>query len=676
MYRTKIAFVRFPSLVAITLSLALSPELGGLQGAQSSRGPHAASTPVIAPPALPGTADTSGAIPKPALTKDDLDTFFDGFVHYGLARGDIAGGVIVVVKDGHILFAKGYGYANVAERKPVVADETLFRIASITKLFTWTSVMQLVEQGKLDLDRDVNEYLDFKILPAFGKPITLRNLMTHTAGFEETFAGGEVKKYDQLVSLREYDLKHQPARIFPPGKYAAYSNYGANLAGYIVERVSGEPYADYVTNHILKPLKMDHSTLLQPLPPALLKNLAEGYLTASDEKPQPFQILGTVAAGGLETTGTDIAPFMMAQLQNGTYEGAQILKPETAVMMHSPQSIMAPDMNGFDLGFYQENRNGLRIISHGGDLAAYHSELQLLMDKNIGVFTSFNAQGVKGEVGTFRVALFRAFLDHYFPYSPPEEKTVTDPQRDAARVSGWYQNTRRMETVLHWLFVLGQSHVTSHPDGTIEVSALVDYSGTPKRWREIGPLAYRDEGSQAQLKFVADSDGEILYWISDDRIPVVVNLRTHGLYQFSLLKTFAIGFVSVLVLTLLIWGGGAIVRRRFHAPLALTQQQKRLRLASRLGAVTLLVLIVACVVVSFALSADAGVFTALLTGLYVIGVLSILGALAILLWAWLRCTRGPGGWWVKTGECLLAATALYGLWLILGLGLASFNVHY
>src|ERR1700722_2479370 len=674
MFRT-VCFVRLAGLAGVILLLALAPELSGVQGAQKPRSSEPAA-PIIPPPALTNSADAPAVNPEAALTKESLNTFFDGLMRYGMAHADAAGGVIVVVKDGHILFAQGYGYANVAERKPVVADETLFRVASITKLFTWTSVMQLVEEGKLDLDRDVNEYLDFKILPAFGKPITLRNLMTHTAGFEETFAGGEVKTYDQLVSLREYVLKHQPARIFPPGEYVAYSNYGANLAGYILERVSGEAYADYVTNHILRPLKMDHSTLAQPLPPALLTNLAEGYLTASDQKPLPFEILGTVAAGGLETTGTDIAAFMMAQLQGGTYDDAQILKPETAILMQSPQSSMAPGMNGFDLGFYQENRNGLRIIGHAGDLAGYHRDLHLLMDKNIGVFISFNAAGVKWDAETLRVGLFRAFLDHYFPHSPPEENTVTDPQRDAARVSGWYQGSRRMETVLRWLFVLQQSHVASHPDGTIEVSTLVDYSGTAKRWREVGPLTYRDEASQSQLKFVADTDGNIRYFISDDSIPVVVNLRTHGLYQFSMLKSLLIGFVTVLALTLLIWGGGGIVRRRFRAPLELTQRQRRLRLAARLGAVTLLVLIVACIVAVLALSADAGVFTALLVGLYVLGVLAILGALAILLWAWLRCSRGPGGWLVKTGECALAATALYGLWLIFGLGLASFSLRY
>ena len=654
-------------------SLALFTDSSPAQNAQ---------TPVEQKPAISAGSPSDPLPGSPAatreatLTKEDLATFFDGLVPYGIARGNIAGGVIAVVKDGHILFAKGYGYANVADHKPVVADETLFRIASITKLFTWTSVMQQVEQGKLDLDHDVNDYLDFNIQARFDKPITLRNLMTHTAGFEETFGGGEVKKYERLGPLRDYVIKHQPARIFPPGKYVAYSNYGADLAGYIVERVSGEAYADYVTNHILLPLKMNHSTLRQPLPPALLKDLAEGYQTASDEKPLPFQILGTVAAGGLETTGTDIAAFMMAQLQDGTYDGVQILQPDTVAIMHSPQSSMAPGMNGFDLGFYQANRNGLRIISHAGDLAAYHSELHLLLDKNIGIFMSFNSAGTMGDAGKLRVALFRAFLDHYFPYSVPEENTVVDPKADAARVSGWYQSSRRMDTVLRWIWILAQSHVTARPDGTIEVSALVNYSGTPKRWREVGPLSYRDLGSQARLKFVADADGQIQYWISDDSIPAVVNIRTHGLYQYGTFKNLTILFVVVLVVTLLIWGGGAAVRRRFRAPLTLTQPQSRWRLATRIGVVMQLLLVLGCLGAFLGLSADTSVFSPCLFGLYVIGALSILGALATLLGAALRCARGPGGRLVRTGEGVLALSALYGLWLIFRLGLAGFNLHY
>ncbi len=190
------------------------------------------------------------------LTAQDVEAFLDGIVPLQLEHDDIAGATISIVKDGKLLLAKGYGYADIEKKKPVSAEETLFRPGSVSKLFTWTAVMQLVEQGKLDLDRDVNTYLDFKIPDAFGRPITLKNLLTHTPGFEEAikdlFAVGS-----ESPDLGKYLKTHIPKRIYPPGTVPAYSNYGAALAGYIVERVSGRPFNDYIEESIFKPLGHD-----------------------------------------------------------------------------------------------------------------------------------------------------------------------------------------------------------------------------------------------------------------------------------------------------------------------------------------------------------------------------------------------------------------------------------
>ena len=144
-----------------------------------------------------------------------------------LEREDIAGAVVLVVKDGAIFFAKGYGYSDIEKKTPVTVDATLFRPGSISKLFTWTAVMQLVEQGKLDLDRDINTYLDFKIPAKFGKPITLRNIMTHTPGFEEQIKDLINDEGAPIATLKQHLATHIPERIFPPGTTPAYSNYGA-----------------------------------------------------------------------------------------------------------------------------------------------------------------------------------------------------------------------------------------------------------------------------------------------------------------------------------------------------------------------------------------------------------------------------------------------------------------
>ncbi len=234
---------------------------------------------------LPLSAEehTTPAAPGPVMTATDLGALFDGIMPLQLGSNDIAGAVVVVVKDGQVLFAKGYGYANVEARKPVSPDDTLFRVGSVSKLFTWTAVMQLVEQGRIDLDADVNRYLDFKIPEAFGQPVTVRHLMTHTAGFEDSLQGLFGSDPKQTADLRALLLAHPPARIYAPGTTPAYSNYGALLAGYIVQRVSGEDYATYVQRHILAPLGMAHATASQPLPASLAPLMSTGYARASGE---------------------------------------------------------------------------------------------------------------------------------------------------------------------------------------------------------------------------------------------------------------------------------------------------------------------------------------------------------------------------------------------------------
>ncbi len=225
------------------------------------------------------------------LTVETVEAYFDAKLAQQMADDHIVGATVAVVQEGELLFAKGYGYADLAQGKPVVVDQTLFFPGSVGKLFTWTAVMQLAEQGKLDLDADINDYLDFTI-PAMlyprrenqtgdqagdqvADPITLAHLMTHTAGFEEQLAAIHVAGPDDLQPLRDFLVEAMPARVYAPGQWFAYSNYGTALAGYIVERISGQPFETYITEHILKPLAMEHSAAVQPLPPALMADYSQ-----------------------------------------------------------------------------------------------------------------------------------------------------------------------------------------------------------------------------------------------------------------------------------------------------------------------------------------------------------------------------------------------------------------
>src|SRR5260221_12131598 len=286
--------------------------------------PQASPTPfVLNPPPVP--APSPGPAP-PNLTAEDLGPFLDGLMNAKLTQRDIAGAVITVVKDSQILLCKGFGYSDFARRQTVVPDRTLFRPGSITKLFTGIAVMQLVEAGKIDLDRDINDYLDFKIPATFTQPITMRNLLTHTAGFDQRLRNLFVSRREELQPLRDYLIVEMPDRLFSPGAVPAYSNYGLALAGYIVERVSGVPFKEYVRYQIFRPLQMNHSSFDQPLPEDLLPDMSNGYNTASGP-PCGVEVVQAVPAGALFPTRDDMGRFMGALLNQGALGGAQILNP-------------------------------------------------------------------------------------------------------------------------------------------------------------------------------------------------------------------------------------------------------------------------------------------------------------------------------------------------------------
>jgi len=339
------------------------------------------------PPPAQASAVAPEPSPRPELTKTDFETLLDALIPSQLRNRNIAGAVVSVVKDGQVLFQKGYGYADFEAKKPVLPDQTLFRPGSISKLFTATAVMQLVEQGKLELDRDVSGYLDFAIPKTYPEPVTLRQLLTHTAGFEDTLKNLFVAHASDLKPLRAYLVNQMPARIFPPGKVPSYSNYGFTLAGYIVERVSGEKFERYIDNHILKPLRMTNSTFDQPLPPELAAQMSKGYPNAA-KKPRDFEFVQAAPAGSLSTTAADMTRFMVAFLQDGSVDGVAILKPETVRQMETRQFELHPMINGLGLTFMEYCMNPVRVIAHGGDTVYFHSDMVLVPDAHVGYFLS------------------------------------------------------------------------------------------------------------------------------------------------------------------------------------------------------------------------------------------------------------------------------------------------
>ncbi|GAC1437030.1 MAG: serine hydrolase [Thermoanaerobaculia bacterium] len=621
----------------------------------------------------PETVPVIPSEPHP-MTAADVDAFLDGFVPLQLQREDIAGSTIAIVKDGKLLLAKGYGFADVDKKTPVSPETTLFRPGSVSKLFTWTSVMQLVEQGKLDLDRDVNAYLDFKIPEAFGKPITLKNLLTHTPGFEDQakdlFVAPSAKS-----TLGDYLKTHIPRRIYPPGTTSAYSNYGAALAGYIVERVSGRPFEQYVDENIFKPLRMTHTTFAQPLPASLAPLMSKGYKTASSGA-KPFENVGPEPAGSLSSSATDMSRFMIAHLQGGQLGNARILRPETVDRMHSKLFELNPAANAMAYGFYEETSHGHRIIGHAGDTELFHSNLHLMPDANFGLFISYNSAG-SGATDP-RSLLWDAFLNRYFP-DPTVPKTLSTAKEDAKSVRGSYLGSRRSEgSFLRVASVIGELTVDSGPEGLLTVSQLKGVNGKPKHWREVEPLVFRDVDGSDYLAFKRGEGGRMEVMMSP--YPVFVFQRVSFWQDRRVLVPVVVVSLVLMALTLLLWPIAALVRRHYHRPLELTSGERRTRLAVRLVVALDIAFVVGMlVIVTVATSNITLLNDHVNKWIYIAqfcGLLGAIGTLIVLMDAiqsWMTTRRSI---WSRLYSGVLALACLGFLWFAIVGNLLRFTSRY
>jgi CubicO group peptidase (beta-lactamase class C family) len=426
-------------------------------------------------------------LPVRAQSAADLDdpqamaAFLEGAFAAAMLEHHVPGAVAVVVKDGAVLHAAGYGYADLETPTPVDPATTLFRPGSVSKLFTWTAVMQMVEAGQLDLDADINRYLDFEIPSTFPQPITLRHLLTHTPGFEDQGQGLFKLDPAEMISLGEYLKRAIPARVYPPGEIAAYSNYGSILAGYIVERVSGMPFTAYVETHILAPLGMEHATFQQPLPPNLQADMAGGYNYLNGEYLRgSFELVVGSPAGGLSASGLDMARFMIAHLQHGEYNGARILQEDTAQQMHSPLYSPDPRIDCMAHGFFYQHINGQYTLSHGGDTMLFHSSLRLLPEHNLGIFISTN--GTNGSMVVETVT--KAFMDRYFPVEAAELTPTADFAERAALYRGNYisarSNVHGLEKILN---LMTPTSVSITPDNRV----VLNYAGQATSFIEVEP---------------------------------------------------------------------------------------------------------------------------------------------------------------------------------------------
>ena len=609
------------------------------------------------------------------MTSEDVSAFLDGVIPLQLKRENIAGAMVIVVNDGKVLYSKGYGYSDVKARKPVTIDATLTRPGSVSKLFTWTAVMQLVEQGKIDLDRDINDYLDFKIPATYSKPITMRNVMTHTAGFEEAIQGLITANQKGIPALGDYLKTHQPERVFPAGTTPAYSNYGATLAGYVVQRVSGMPFDEYIEKNIFQPLDMQHSTFRQPLPDSLKPLMSDGYKLASG-KPLPFEIVVPAPAGALSSTAEDMSHFMLAHLQGGEYNGQRILQPATVELMHSRQYAPNSATNGMCLGFYQETRNGQRIIGHGGDTIYFHSDLHLMPDAGVGFFVSYNSAG-SGEISP-RTALWDQFLDRYFPYTIPAAHPPTDAAKDAKLVAGQYIASRGAFTnIFSFSGFVGELTVSAKPDGTIVTDGMKTLAGEPKQWQEIAPLVYRETGNQDLLAFNRNANGDLRGSID---FPFEVFDRVSFLNGKSF-NLFLVIFVAVVTLLASIsWPIAVWIRRHYHRPLVLTQRQKWAYLAIHIVCLVDIAFFLSWIFLLQAIENDLQIagssLDPVLRLVQLIGWLGSLGTLVVL-YSVFQLRTAENRWWLaRIGYGAVALACISFSWLLFHWHLLHWSIRF
>ena len=463
--------------------------------------------PALAAPSLQGPTDPA-----------ELEAFLDELMATQMEEYHIPGATVSVVKDGALFFTKGYGYADLENQIPVDPERTIFRIGSGSKLFTATAVMQLYEQGVLDLEADVNTYLNFQIPDTYPQPITLKHLLSHTAGFDVSALNIGARSADSLLPTGEWLQTHMRARVRPPGQFPAYSNYGMTLAGYIVERVSGMPYEQYIEENILDPLGMQHTTARQPLPPELAPDYYTGYVYVDGAYQSVYQLgLGdsefenvTVApAGSVSASATDMARFMIAQLGNGYYSdeniaNARIMEEATAQQMHDTLFAYNPQLNGLAYAFWELSWNDQWIIGHPGDVITHHSMLALLPDQNLGIYAVWNADGgLQLNEGPF----LHAFLDHYYPVSEPDPIPMADAVDHADRYTGSYRMAGGSITTWEKMMtIFGALKLSDGDDGTL----VLDTPYGQQQWVEVEPLIFHEVGVQDMVIFEEDNQGSII----------------------------------------------------------------------------------------------------------------------------------------------------------------------
>ncbi len=629
---------------------------------------------LLSPPAAPPAAAAAPA----AAPAGDLAAFVDGYIRAAVDQQGLPSASVVMVRDGRVVLAKSYGYADLEARRPASIDATLYRQASISKLFTWVLVMQLVEQGKLDLDRDVNAYLDFRIPDAFGKPITLRDLMTHTPGFDERLRG--IFDTGAPRPTRLLQRANIPNREYAAGSTMAYSNYGAALGGYIAERAGRKPFEQLVEERILLPLRMTRSTFRQPIPGPLAAMVAKGYLPGSREA-LDFEWVATTSAGGMSATPADMGRFLQMLVNGGSLDGVQILAPQTlATMMRLQRPVGAGATGGYGLGFMVGEHKGVRHAGHGGNLSGTATYIAVLPQQRIGWYVAFNGQGAGGAAANrVRRELIHLVSERYAA-PVPAAAAVPAVQSTARDAAGVYLSARRPHHgFLRIADILSTVAVVPDKDGAITVSASKRSDGSLRRWLPVGRDRFVEEESGSPLVFERGGNGQVVRMAGELLSPVAVFERAPAwLAKATTLLAAALAIVALAALSA---PAGWMLRRGYRRPSLPRNGLARTSLPlARLGAWVAVGTLVAWILYLTRAEQEIAMLTSAADGrllvLRLLAIAAALGLLAMLVDAFVAWGDPTRGWPRRLGATLAGAGAAVLLWAILEFELITFGLSY
>ena len=454
----------------------------------------------------------------------EFEAFLDAYLAEQMETHHIPGAVFSLVKDGKVFFTKGYGYADLENQIPFDPQQSVLTTASLGKAFTAVAVLQLADQGLIDINEDFRPYINhFELPDDYPGTLTFAHLLTHTDGFEARVIGGGAFAEEDLRPLEDILADYIPAQIASPGTAMTYGNFAANLAGYLVAEISGVPFEQYVADNILGPLGMQDSTFDQRLSPEMRARVVEAYEYQEGEHVQmPFFYINYAPEGGLRTTAADMDRFMLALLNGGEYQGERILSEESARMMFTQQYAPAPKVAGITYGLFEHFEDGHRVLLRDGDGVGTRTRMIIFPDQGMGLFISYNS----GD-SNLRLEIASAFLDHYYPVAGSSAPVPMDGyQQRASQYAGTYRpfqaDTTTFGKSMYFFSQLIEVGVTNEGylsiataglGGGDQSSSFGGFEGS-SLWVEVEPLYFERVDGKGQLAFIEDDAGQITQMIS------------------------------------------------------------------------------------------------------------------------------------------------------------------